>query len=158
MKDNKTTRFFARCFGVLILALYFHVWNGGQFDFAGVTFLIAGIIIGMAILDIAKWGFNKLKRKDNNRIIVNTKIIRIEGVYDITEVTMVIPNAHKDKMLSALKENFGINHENPRMMAWENDTHAKFSFVLNRNDMYTLKRGLIAMYRTLAGLDKINYN
>lgn len=158
MNNNKINKFFASCFGGLIIALYMTAWKNTEFGFALATLLILGVITGMGLVEIAEWGFRKLKPKDNNRIIVSAKRIRIEGVYNMTEVTMVIPNSHKDKMLSALKENFGIDHENIRMMAWENNTHAKFSFVLDRNDMHALKRGLIAMYRTLAGLDKITYN
>jgi len=157
--NNKINKFLSSCFGGLVIAMYMTAWKGNRLDFTLTTLLISAVVGSMGFIEIIEWGFKRLKRKKSDTLIILKRLPQ-NGTdnRNLTEVTMTIPNALKDKMLSGLKENFGVWHENLRMMEWENDTHVKFQFVLEAEDASRLEKGLMAMYRTIVGLDKITYN
>jgi hypothetical protein len=140
--------------------MYANVYFGRTIGYAGITFNLIGIIVGVLLIDVIAWVLVKIseKRKDGgNDLFIDVQDTSIEGK-PMKEVTFILPEFLKEKMFKGLRESFGIEQESIRMMECDKIKHIKFQFILSQRQADSLGKGLMGMYRVMAGLEKISYN
>ena len=157
---EKVNVFFAKCFFALVMSMYTNVFLGNAMGYAGLTGILMGIILGFLLLDLIKFGYQKLKanrRSGENVFTIDVKDIVVGG-FPMRETTIVIPDFLKEKMFKGLSEAFGIQKENIILMGCDKDNHSKFQFILTEYQAESMEKGIMGMYRNMTGLDKISYN
>jgi len=167
MKDNKIDNFFAGCFFGMVIAMYIIAYAKISIGLSEATLTILGVIAGALFWGIIKAiskavlkAIKTSQNRNNNSIYMTAKKISPNETtgQNLVEVTAIIPDFLKNKMITGLKESFGIEQKDIRIEKFDKENHSKFLYILDEENARLHEKALMGMYRAMTGLDKITHN